>query len=95
MFCFGFNIHIYFFFQAKEDDFEKFDCVAFINAAENLLTLGKVKNKSVFFWHYQKADIAFQARAVYACLNSGLELYKEFSGAHTALCRIASFLLLS
>ncbi|NWX21739.1 XRRA1 protein, partial [Aegotheles bennettii] len=24
---------------AKEDDFEKFDCVAFINAAENLLTL--------------------------------------------------------
>ncbi|KFP22236.1 X-ray radiation resistance-associated protein 1, partial [Egretta garzetta] len=25
--------------QAKEDDFEKFDCVAFINAAENLLTL--------------------------------------------------------
>ncbi|NXN27146.1 XRRA1 protein, partial [Nycticryphes semicollaris] len=26
-------------FQAKEDDFEKFDCVAFINAAENLLTL--------------------------------------------------------
>lgn len=28
-------------FQAKEDDFEKFDCVAFINAAENLLTLGK------------------------------------------------------
>ncbi|NXW92379.1 XRRA1 protein, partial [Alopecoenas beccarii] len=26
-------------FQAKEEDFEKFDCVAFINAAENLLTL--------------------------------------------------------
>ncbi|XP_068786926.1 X-ray radiation resistance-associated protein 1 isoform X2 [Struthio camelus] len=26
-------------FLAKEDDFEKFDCVAFINAAENLLTL--------------------------------------------------------
>ncbi|NWX81378.1 XRRA1 protein, partial [Alca torda] len=25
--------------SAKEDDFEKFDCVAFINAAENLLTL--------------------------------------------------------
>ncbi|KGL73835.1 X-ray radiation resistance-associated protein 1, partial [Tinamus guttatus] len=25
--------------QAKEEDFEKFDCVAFINAAENLLTL--------------------------------------------------------
>ncbi|NWY56445.1 XRRA1 protein, partial [Chionis minor] len=25
--------------NAKEDDFEKFDCVAFINAAENLLTL--------------------------------------------------------
>ncbi|KFQ92551.1 X-ray radiation resistance-associated protein 1, partial [Nipponia nippon] len=25
--------------QAKEDDFQKFDCVAFINAAENLLTL--------------------------------------------------------
>lgn len=48
-------------FQAKEDDFEKFDCVAFINAAENLLTLGKGL-------HYQKT--AFQARLAYACLNS-------------------------
>lgn len=57
-------------FQAKEDDFEKFDCVAFINAAENLLTLGKGL-------HYQKIDAAFQAREAYACLNKGLELYKE------------------
>lgn len=29
------------FFQAKEDDFEKFDSVAVINATENLLTLGE------------------------------------------------------
>lgn len=47
-------------FQAKEDDFEKFDCVAFINAAENLLTLGKGL-------HCQKT--AFQAGVAYACLK--------------------------
>lgn len=57
MFCFGFNIRIYFFFQAKEDDFEKFDCVAFINAAENLLTLGKVKNIIIIFFFITKKQI--------------------------------------
>lgn len=42
-------------FQAKEDDFEKFDCLAFINAAENLLTLGKGL-------HYQKNRCCFSTQ---------------------------------
>lgn len=29
------------FLQAMEEDFEQFDSVAYINATENLLTLGK------------------------------------------------------
>ncbi|KAK2524739.1 Xrra1 [Columba livia] len=39
---------------AKEEDFEKFDCVAFINAAENLLTL-----EDCFFCFLQRLDLSY------------------------------------
>ncbi|NXS61048.1 XRRA1 protein, partial [Brachypteracias leptosomus] len=34
------DLGFFFIFQAREEDFEKFACVAFINASENLLPLG-------------------------------------------------------